>query len=155
MRDWSGVWHQFIVTLAPQLVGVVLAVWTGLALIIVMALAGLLRNLFPGSVFQHSLEKMPEHERKSLVVPFASALPPKTAPVAVSSAVQAAVPPESATVMAARKQQAKRSPGFAYPKTAIAKTPRRGRNPFVPRLGVDGRPPLANEVPQQVPASPA
>ena len=52
MRGWSELWHQFIVTLTQQPVAVVLAVWTGLALVVVMALEGLILNLFPGCVFR-------------------------------------------------------------------------------------------------------
>jgi hypothetical protein len=83
MNSWPALWHHFTATMAQQPVAVVLAVWVGMALVLVMALEGLLLNLAPGCVFQRYLEKMPDRKKKSSApIPApAPAVEPAPAPV--------------------------------------------------------------------------
>jgi len=81
MNSWAALWHHFTATVAQQPVIAVLGVWLGLALVLVMALEGLLLNLFPGCVFQRYLEKMPGRKKKSPPPP-APAVKPAPMPVA-------------------------------------------------------------------------
>src|SRR5271168_1239139 len=83
MNSWPELWHHFTATLAQQPVAAVLAIWVGLALVVVMALEGLLLNLFPGCVFHRYLEKMPERKKKS-VASQPAAKPAAPPPPAVS-----------------------------------------------------------------------
>ena len=98
MRGWSELWHQFIVTLTQQPVIVVLGVWTGLALVLVMALEGLLLNLFPGLVFHRYLEKMPHRKAKESGEPAPTSL---AMPLAMLKPAPVAGPPVVPTEIAA------------------------------------------------------
>ena len=151
MHAWAELWHQFIATMGRQPVAVVLAVWVGLALVLVMALEGLLLNLFPGCVFRRYLEKMPHRERKSsapAVIPPVSAPPVVAVPVAVaqveppppvaepvSSPPKAAETPALVSKTRRPKNRKKPAPG---PKTARAtgwrRVPRQRLSRAIPKL---------------------
>ena len=91
MRSWAELWHHFTAVMAQAPVAVVLAVWVGLALVLVMALEGFLLNLFPACVFHRYLEKMPERKKKSAALP---------TPVPAPTPVAIAAPPPAPIVIA-------------------------------------------------------
>ena len=135
---WPQLWHQFIMTLTQQPVAVVLSVWIGLALVLVMALEGLLLNLFPACVFQRYLEKMPQRKRKPaapapaakpLPVPVSAPAPPIVlAPVPASVLVElpAAEPPVAAAAEPPAMVAAEMPPKSRFAKSRNSKKPAPG-----------------------------
>jgi hypothetical protein len=99
MKDWSELWHQFNATLTQQPALMVLAVWLGMALVLMFALEGMLLNLFPTLVLQRYRQKPPQEKAAPAPLPGLRDIPAKmpepmveavAGPVATNSAAPAA-----------------------------------------------------------------
>jgi len=88
---WIQLWHQFTALLTQQPVGIVLAVWIAIALIVVMAMEGVIVNLFPAYVFRRYIVRKPEQARAPVPPPRPVPAPVLTGPLEVPVMVP---PPE-------------------------------------------------------------
>src|ERR1700722_13173561 len=80
---WIQLWHQFTALLTQQPVGIVLAVWIAIALIVVMAMEGVIVNLFPSYVFRRYIVRKPEQARAPVLAARPVPAPVLTGPLEV------------------------------------------------------------------------
>jgi hypothetical protein len=145
MRSWVELWHHFTAVLAHAPVAAVLTVWVGLALVLVMALEGLLLNLFPACVFHRYLEKMPERKKRSSAPPQPVAAPmPKPVVIAAPPPAPVIPAPEPEPVIVAPAPAVATQPPADGPAAPPAKSrPRTTRNPKKPAPGPKPRPAIS------------